>query len=177
MDEAYIGSIVLFAGNYAPRNWAYCNGQLVSISENPSLFSILGTVYGGDGVNTFGLPDLRGRVPIHPGTGIGLTTRLPGEMSGFERVSITEAQMPAHAHDVSSTLHAGEEADTEDPSGNFIAGASSPSFSGSGDVTLNTGAITNDMQPSGQNQAHYNMQPYLGISYIICTVGLYPPRP
>ncbi len=177
MDEAYIGSIVLFAGNYAPRNWAFCSGQLVAISENPSLFSILGTVYGGDGVNTFGLPDLRGRVPIHPGTGIGLTTRLLGESSGFERVNISEAQMPSHTHGIASVLHASEEANTEDPSGNFIAGASTPSFSGSNDVTLNENAVTNDCQVSGQNQAHFNMQPYLGLNYIICTIGLYPPRP
>ena len=98
--EPFIGEINLFAGNFAPRGWAFCDGQLLSIAEHMSLFSLLGTMYGGDGRTTFALPDLRGRVPIHPGTGPGLTRRRPGERIGVENVTLTVGQMPSHDHAV-----------------------------------------------------------------------------
>lgn len=176
MEEAYIGSIVLFSGNYAPNNWAFCNGQLLNINQNTALFSIIGTTYGGDGQTTFALPDLRGRVPMHFGNGPGLTPRILGEKAGYENVTLTTAQMPAHNHEVVSVLHANEEANSEDPTNRFMAGTSSPSFNSSANVVMNSGAVTNQVSVVGQSSSHTNMQPYLGLNFIICLYGLYPPR-
>ena len=98
MSEPFIAEIRIFAGNFAPRGWAFCNGQLLPIAQNTALFSLTGTTYGGDGRSTFGLPDLRGRAPLHPGRGPGLTDRRLGEKGGAATVTLTEAQMPAHGH-------------------------------------------------------------------------------
>ncbi len=176
MEEAFIGSIVLFAGNYAPRNWAFCNGQLLSIAQNTALFSIIGTTYGGDGQTTFALPDLRGRVPLHFGSGPGLTPRSMGESAGYESVTLTQAQMPAHNHIVASVSHANEEANTEDPSNNFPAGGNSPAFNTGANVTMNANAVTNEVSIAGQSASHTNMPPYLGLNFIICLYGIFPSR-
>lgn len=176
MDEAFIGSIVLFAGNFAPQNWAFCNGQIMSISQNTALYSILGTTYGGDGQTTFGLPDLRGRLPMHFGSGLGLTPRVLGERSGTENVTLTVAQMPAHNHTVASVLHANEEANIEDPTNNFNAGSSIPSYNSATNIVMNSAAVTNTVSVAGQSAPHSNMPPYLGLNFIICLSGIYPPR-
>jgi microcystin-dependent protein len=176
MDEAFIGSIVLFAGNYAPNNWAFCNGQLLSISQNTALFSVIGTTYGGDGQTTFALPDLRGRVPMHFGNGPGLTPRSLGEKAGTENVTLTAAQMPAHNHEVVSVLHANEEANSEDPTNRFNAGTSNPTYNSTTNIVMNSAAVTNTVSVAGQSAPHSNMPPYLGLNFIICLYGIYPPR-
>lgn len=169
-NEPFIGEISWFAGNFAPRGWAFCDGQLLPISSNTALFSLLGTTYGGDGKTTFALPDMRGRVAIHRGQGPGLSNRSLGEKSGDESTTLTVNQMPAHTH----ALHASNSAAT--------------SASPSGAVPANTGrannydsAVNTDMNPSsiaatGGGQAHNNMQPYNTLSCIIALQGLYPSR-
>lgn len=186
-DEDYIGEIMLFAGNYAPRNYLFCHGQLIAISDNPALFSILGTTYGGNGVTTFALPDLRGRVPMGAGQGPGLTPHFRGEQGGVEQVSLTASQMPAHSH--AATLTASGQlmcnnttAGDDSPAGNSLSRAETDIYSENAPATAMaygsvavTGTVTVDA--SGAGQPVYNMQPYATINYCICVQGLYPPRP
>ena len=170
--EPFVGEIRMFAGNYAPRDWAFCNGQILPIAEYVTLYSLLGTTYGGDGVNTFGLPDLRGRVPLHAGTGPGLTPRYLGQRGGQERVTLTVSQIPAHTHQAQASSEAPDTTSPEDavPAEKVRTNLYS---SGQADVNMGTTAIAN----TGGNQAHDNMQPFLAIHYIICFNGIYPPRP
>lgn len=174
MDEAFIGSIVLFAGNYAPQNWAFCDGQLLSCSQNAALFSILGVTYGGDGKTTFALPDLRGRVPAGPRQGPGLQNINLGDKIGSNTNTLTINQMPAHSHPIHANAGtAGRNlavlptnnvpAQNQDASGNY---APSP------DVVMSQQVIG----ISGGNQPFNNIQPTLGLNYIICLEGLYPVR-
>ena len=118
MSEPFVGEIRMFAGNFAPRGWSLCDGQLVAVSQNDALFSLLGTIYGGDGRTTFGLPDMRGRIPIHAGTGPGLSQRRLGAKGGTERETITVTQMPSHTHPLHGTDDPG---DTPNPAGNAPA--------------------------------------------------------
>ena len=167
--EPFIGMVILFGGNFAPRGWALCDGQLLPISENTSLFSILGTTYGGDGRTTFALPDLRGRVPMHPGNGPGLTPRDLGQKLGEESVSLTVAQMPSHGHEMNV---ANVTADNDRPTGGMLARGQIYSATATPTATLNPTTIASN----GGNQAHDNMQPSLGINYIIALQGVYPSR-
>ncbi|OFX86889.1 MAG: hypothetical protein A2W99_04015 [Bacteroidetes bacterium GWF2_33_16] len=176
MDEAYIGSIVLFAGTYAPRGWAFCNGQLLSIMDYQAAYAVIGITYGGDGRNNFAIPDLKGRFPIHPGQGPGLTPKYLGEKNGWENVVLNEAQMPGHTHTAQNILKGSEEASVSDPSGNFIAGTGSPVFGTTSNINLNSESVVSTLGPAGGSQAHTNMPPYLGLNYIICLEGLFPPR-
>lgn len=132
--EPFIGQIIMFGGNFAPRGWALCDGQLLPISQYSALFSILGTFYGGDGRTTFGLPDLRGRVPMHPGNGAGLTQRQLGQKLGAENNVLTTPNLPSHNHGV--VLAAKEEANTDNPTGNYIAGAGFDGFGTTSDVNM-----------------------------------------
>lgn len=157
--DPILGTIILFAGNFAPRGWAFCDGQLMSIAQNTALFSILGTTYGGDGQTTFALPDLRGRAPIHPGNGPGLTPRALGESSGSESVTLTVGQIPAHNHVVQSAPEA-----NGDPSANIFAAATDEK---AGQAA--TGV-------AGGSQPHDNMQPFLALNYIIALQGVFPSR-
>ena len=169
--EPYVGEIRMFAGNFAPQGWAYCDGQLLAVSQNDALFSLLGTIYGGDGRTTFGLPDLRGRVPIHQGTGPGLTPRQIGSKSGQEKVVFTTQQLPRHTHQA----HAGSgEADDVTPTGNVWGEKDLTKIydSWGGGVSMNNAAISN----TGGNQSHENMAPFQGIHYIISLYGVYPSR-
>jgi microcystin-dependent protein len=171
-QEGFIGEIRLFAGNFAPRNWAFCDGQLLSIAQNQALFSILGTTYGGDGRTTFALPDLRGRVPLHPGTGPGLTPYRLGQKGGQETVTLNTAQIPAHNHDLRGSPNP---ASAITPAGNLPGTTSRTrlySPSSASNVDMNTDAISE----VGSNQPHENRQPYLGLNYIICLYGIFPPR-
>lgn len=167
--EPFIAQIMLFGGNFAPRGWAFCDGQLLAISSNSALFSLLGTSYGGDGRTTFGLPDLRGRVPMHAGTGPGLTSRRIGQTTGVEDVTLTAAQMPSHSHEV-SVLNA--PADNDRPSGDLLARSSIYSATTTPTVALNPATIAR----TGGNQSHENMQPTLCINYIIALQGIFPSR-
>ena len=174
--EGTIGEIRLFAGNFAPRSWAFCSGQLLSIAQNTALFSILGTTYGGNGQTTFALPDLRGRTPIGVGQGPGLSNRSLGEQSGTENVTLIQNNMPAHTHNV-NTVNA--PATSTDPTGKSIATVvdatenAMPSFSSTApNVPLHASTVS----VSGGSQPHENMPPYLGLNYIICMEGIFPSR-
>nr|WP_321221794.1 tail fiber protein [uncultured Psychroserpens sp.] len=182
MDEAYIGTVIMFGGNFAPRGWALCSGQLLPIANYNALFSILGTTYGGDGRTTFALPDLRGRVPKHPGNGPGLQPVTLGEIAGRENVTLTTGQLPSHSHDgstLSATLSCNEDdGDNNEPSGRNIGIAESgtPYNSSANDATFGGGAVSGNTGLQGGNQAFDIQNPFLGTNYIICMEGPYPPR-
>lgn len=182
MDDFYLGQVILFAGNFVPRNFTYCWGQLLPISQNTALFSLLGTYYGGDGVSTFALPDLRGRVPIGVGTGNGLTPRNIGDKGGVEEVTLVTANLPSHNHQIAALNADGT---SETPVGKVLAignGAVQIDRDSYPFQSLNYGDNPNSqlaataVSQTGNNLAHENMQPYLGLNYIICVSGLYPTR-
>lgn len=189
MSEPFIAEILMFGGNFAPRGWSFCGGQLLPISQNSALFSLIGTTYGGDGRTTTGLPDLRGRAPMHAGTGPGLSPRREGSKNGQETVVLTELEMPSHAHgatlNLSVQLHAEKgPATTSDPEGNMIASHTANAFKpynpnedkamASQSIRDNNSSVT--LNNTGGGQAHNNMQPYLVVNFIIALQGTYPPR-
>lgn len=182
MDDAYIGTVMMFGGNFAPRNWAFCNGQLLAIASNQALFSILGTTYGGDGRTTFALPDLRGRVPKHPGNGPGLQPVTLGEIAGREQVTLTTGQLPSHSHDgsgLTASLSCNEDdGDSNEPSGRSIGIAESgtPYNSASNDASFGSGTISGNTGLQGGSLPFDIQNPFLGTNYIICMFGIYPPR-
>jgi microcystin-dependent protein len=167
--DPILGTIIMFAGNFEPRGWAFCNGQTLGIAQNSALFSLLGTMYGGDGVTTFQLPDLRGRVPMHPGNGNGLTPRVQGEMPGTETVTLTQAQMPQHSHDLNVSNIPG---DNDRPSGDYLA--RSQIYSANGTVLATLNPLT--LSAAGGNQPHANIQPSLCVQFIIALEGIFPSR-
>ena len=172
MSEPFVGEIRMFAGNFAPRGWAFCDGQLLAVSQNDALFSLLGTIYGGDGRTTFGLPDLRGRVPIHAGSGPGLSPRRLGAKSGAENVTLTVNQLPSHRHDWEVTT---ANATNRSPGGNAYAQPlNSLLYRDSQTVLENfsSQAITN----VGGSRSHTNLMPFLCIHFIIALFGIYPSR-
>jgi len=176
--DPYIGEVRLFSGTYVPEGWADCNGQLMPIQQNPVLYSVIGTAYGGDGSTTFALPNLSGRVPMHQGTGPGLTSRPLGTQGGEAAVTLLAAQMPAHTHVPQALDNQGT---LSDPTGAVWtktpkAGRNpidTRGFAPKPDVTMNPMALS----AAGGGQAHNNMQPYLPLRCIIALVGVYPPRP
>ncbi|NQZ24317.1 MAG: phage tail protein [Colwellia sp.] len=174
-SEPFLAQITMFGGNFAPRGWALCDGQLLAISSNTALFSILGTTYGGDGRTTFGLPDLRGRVAIHPGNGPGLSPRALGARGGQEMVTLTTAEMPSHNHDVKLR---GKDAsgNSATPDGNSLATKRRTNIysSAAPDVDMHVGSIAENY--SGGSQAHNNMMPFLGVNHIIALAGIFPSR-
>ncbi|MFC4778170.1 phage tail protein [Paenibacillus sp. GCM10023252] len=165
MSEAYVGEIRMFGGNYAPQGWALCDGRLLNISDNDVLYTLLGTTFGGDGMTTFGLPDLRGRIPVHPGPSI-----VQGQQGGSETVTLLTTQLAAHSHTVRATAAQGN---TQDPSEQLWAGSTLSNYadgSSGSQVAMNSSAIT----VTGGNQPHDNMMPSVGISFIIALQGVYP---
>jgi microcystin-dependent protein len=174
MASPFIAEITLFAGNFAPRGWAFCNGQLISIAQNTALFSLLGTTYGGNGTTTFGLPDLQGRLPMHPGTGPGLSNRVLGEKAGAETVTLTASQMPAHTHTVN--IGAGGVADHANPVGRYPATpASGTPYAGTGGAQMAPGSGAT-LASSGGGLPHSNLMPSLCVNFIIAVQGVYPSR-
>lgn len=171
MSEPFIAEIRIFAGNFAPRGWAFCNGQLLPIAQNTALFSLIGTVYGGDGRTTTALPNLQGRAPMHPGTGPGLLQRRLGQSGGTETAALTESQIPDHTHAMAASANPAE---SPDPSGNALGRSVGGSIYGpdTNRLPLADAAAADE----GGGEAHNNMQPFLAINYIIALVGLYPPR-
>lgn len=161
----------MFAGNFAPRGWAFCDGQLLAVSQNDALFSLLGTIYGGDGRTTFGLPDLRGRVPIHAGSGPGLSPRRLGAKAGAEKVTLTVNQLPSHTHQMRASA---DPATGPNPAGDVLAEtATDRIYTDRGtDVNMATSSITN----LGGSRSHTNLMPFLCINFIIALVGIYPSR-
>lgn len=170
MSEPFIAEVRIFAGNFAPRGWAFCNGQLLPIAQNTALFSLVGTTYGGDGRTTLGLPNLQGRLPMHPGRGPGLTPRRLGESGGVTTVTLSEAQMPAHTHTMRA--RADDPGDLADPVGRSLARSSGGAAYGS---AANLKAMHASALPNaGNGQAHTNMQPYLVMRFIIALTGMWP---
>ena len=171
MSEPFIAEIRIFAGNFAPRGWAFCNGQLLPISQNTALFSLIGTTYGGDGRTTTALPNMEGRAPMHQGRAPGLPSRRLGQRGGTETVTLTEAQLPNHSHSLfASTLIA----DETQPASNVTFGRARSLAYATG--TANTSMAYQTITDSGGSQAHNNMQPYLAMNFIIALQGLYPSR-
>jgi microcystin-dependent protein len=180
MSEPYIGQIIMFGGNFAIQGYAMCDGQILSIPQNTALFSILGTTYGGNGTTTFGLPDLRGRLPMHVGQGPGLTPHSLGEKSGQENVTLAAAQMPTHNHPAQGTAKGSTSSlDSNSPQGKVLGTAGrGTSFYGSGspDVDMATGTVQVTVENTGGNQPHSNMPPYQVVNFQIALQGMYPPR-
>jgi microcystin-dependent protein len=166
----YIGEIRIFSGNFAPKGWAFCDGQLMSIQSNTALFSLLGTFYGGNGTTTFALPDLRGRIPIHQGQGVGLSPYNVGQNGGNENTTLIMQQLPYHNHTIATAATAG----SNKPANNYWADSAGGNMYSSGPAT---GALNQQaMSFQGNSQPHNNIQPYLCVSFIIALVGIYPPR-
>jgi microcystin-dependent protein len=171
MSEAYVGEIRVFAGNFAPAGWALCDGTLLPIADNQVLFNLIGTTYGGDGQNTFALPDLRGRAVIHQGTAPGLSTYVIGELLGQEAVTLGPGNMTSHSHSFSGTAAPGNTA-TPGPTV-VLAGTPSgfPIYDGTANpIALSSQAVTS----AGGSVPHNNRQPFLALSYIISLFGIYP---
>lgn len=168
-----MAQIIMFGGNFAPRGWAFCEGQLLPIASYNALFSLLGTTYGGDGRTTFGLPDLRGRTPIHKGTGPGLPAISLGQKGGSATTTLQVANIPAHGHtaQLGVSTAAGED---DSPSGNVLAQAGSEIYGSTVNGQMAADSIKVDQ--TGGSQSFSNMQPFLGVSYIIALEGVYPSR-
>ncbi|CAM2066830.1 Phage tail protein [Sulfidibacter corallicola] len=169
MSEPFIAEIRIFAGNFAPRSWAFCNGQLLPISQNTALFSLIGTTYGGDGRSTTALPNLKGRAPMHPGRGPGLTSRRLGQRGGVEMVSLTEAQMPNHTHTMMTSI---DPADFQAPANGRTIARRAIFHNATNLVNMASTITTN----TGGSQPHNNLQPFLTMNFIIALQGLYPSR-
>ena len=170
MSEGFLGQIVWFAGNFAPKDWTFCNGQLLSISDYQSLYSLLGTTYGGDGRTTFQLPDLRGRVPLSPGQGTDLSNYNPGDQGGFEGVQLSASEIPSHTHQL---VASSADASTTDSKENILSKPGQNIYSSATTdlISMNAASIS-----STGGSEHENRQPILGCNYIICLIGIYPSR-
>ncbi len=170
MSEPYVGEIRMFAGNFAPIGWAFCDGQPLPISENDTLFQLIGTTYGGDGETTFNLPDLRGRIPIHVGSGSGLTLRQLGQQGGQENVTLTTANLPSHSHgNFQASTAAGSQSA---PATNVVA--ASPNVRLFRPVSPVVNMSSNAVTSVGGGQQHTNLMPFQCISFIISLYGIYP---
>jgi len=173
----------MFGGNFSPRGWAYCDGQLLAIASNTALFSILGTTYGGDGRTTFALPDLRGRAPIHPGTGPGLSTYRLGQRGGNETTILNVTNMPSHSHIAAGTVKAAFTpplggGNSTSPSGANLSGVSGSNIysNQATNVTMAANNVAVTVGSTGGSMPFGNMQPYLAVNFIIATVGIFPSR-
>jgi microcystin-dependent protein len=170
MSDPYVGEVRMFAGNFAPDQWALCDGQLLSIAEYDTLFVLIGTTYGGDGQTTFAVPDLRGRIPVHAGQGAGLTNRVLGQQGGAESVTLTAAQMPGHTHamlasrDVANAAYSGANGVPAAAAGTAVYGP----------VTVAGPMTANTIGPAGGSQAHDNVGPFLCVNFIIALYGIFP---
>lgn len=176
MSDPYLGEIRPFAGTYAPRNWRLCDGSIISIADNQALFTLLGTTFGGDGQTTFGLPDLRGRLPVGVGQGRGLTNRFLGQMGGSESVTLTQAQIPGHTHAV---VVSGDAAESPQPANQVPAAPVNggvfylpPNIGSQVDAPLAGDCLT----AAGNSQPHENRMPGTAITYIISAAGIFPQR-
>lgn len=188
MSEPFLGEIRMVGFNFAPRGWAYCNGQMMAIAQNTALFSLLGTIYGGNGQTTFGLPDLRSRVPMHWGQGPGLSNYVQGEVQGSETMTLNTNQIPAHVHTVSGSV-TGVSASTKEGTERAPTAASMLAASGQRDlqfipaadagtpVTVTTNqTFSGNTQSAGGNQPFSILQPSLTVTFIIATEGIFPSR-
>jgi|SRR5712664_988522 len=173
MADPFVAEIRIFPFYFAPKGWASCNGQILPISQNTALFSLLGTTYGGDGKSNFALPNMQGNAPMHPGQGPGLSLHDLGETGGSETVTLLQSEIPAHSHNVTASL---VDATARSPGGQWVASGVGINMyapaSGAPLVQLNPSAVT----PAGGDQPHNNMMPYLTLNFCIALQGVYPPR-
>jgi microcystin-dependent protein len=170
--DPFVAEIRIFPFNFAPKGWAFCDGQILPLSQNTALFSLLGTTYGGDGKSNFALPNMQGNAPMHPGQGPGLSLHDLGETGGSETVSLLESEIPSHSHQLRADVL--DIADT-----NVASPSASLALSGGGTLfqaSSNTQMSGNALAPSGGDQPHNNMQPYLTLNFCIALQGVYPPR-
>jgi microcystin-dependent protein len=169
--DPFVAEIRIFPFNFAPKGWAFCDGQILSISQNTALFSLLGTTYGGDGKSNFALPDMQGNAPMHPGQGPGLSLHDLGETGGSDTVTLLESEIPSHSHSLMASY---ADATDQTPSQNkYASGVGIGQFAAPGAlVTLSVNAVS----PSGGDQPHNNMQPYLTLNFNIALQGIFPPR-
>jgi microcystin-dependent protein len=175
MSDQFVAEIRIFAGNFAPTGWAFCDGQTLLISQNTALFSLLGTQYGGDGKSTFALPNLQGSAPVHQGQGAGLSQYFVGEASGVQSVALLQSEMPAHSH--GAQAFSGADGDQVSPVNHVWSKArygrqGAPMYSAAGPQQMAPGAIS----ISGGGQPHNNLMPYLTLNFIIALQGIFPPR-
>jgi microcystin-dependent protein len=173
MADPFVAEIRIFPFNFAPKGWAWCDGQLMPLSQNTALFSLLGTTYGGDGKSTFALPDLQGRAPMHPGQGPGLSLHDLGETGGSETVTLLESEIPSHSHSLVAQV---PPADTNLPTGAVFARTigASPYLAPAGAPLVNMSDQV--LAPAGGDQPHNNLQPYLTFYFCIALQGVFPPR-
>lgn len=175
--EGYLAQIIMFAGNFAPRSWAFCQGQILSIAQNTALFSLLGTTYGGNGQTTFALPDFRGRTPIGTGQGPGLPSVNLGEMAGAATVTVLVSNLPAHTHPATTTVGvSAQNANSEEPGGNVPAATANNSYAPANTVSGSLGGVSTTVGVAGGGQPLNNLPPYIGMNFVICLEGIYPSR-
>ncbi len=167
MGSPFLGEIRMGGWNFAPQGWAFCDGAQLSINQNDALFQLIGTTYGGDGVNTFSLPNLRGRLPIHMGSDPQGNPYVIGQVAGSESVTLINAQLPLHTHPAQADTRPGSQTS---PTGHYWAGAAANSYAGSGNANMNPGAIG----VAGGSQPHDNMPPFLAINFVIALSGIFP---
>jgi len=176
MSNPFVAEVRIFPFNFAPKGWAFCAGQLLPISQNTALFSLLGTTYGGDGKSTFALPDMQGNAPMQPGQGAGLSLRDLGEMSGVESITLLTSEIPVHTHTVRG--HNGDQGDAQNPSPNTSLAQSA---NGNAYQTTTNANLVNlafqVLPPAGGGLPHNNMQPYLTLNFCIALQGVFPARP
>jgi microcystin-dependent protein len=170
MASPYIGEIRMFAGTFAPMNWAFCAGQIMPIAENDALYTLIGTTYGGDGQQTFGLPNLQGRVPIHQNTGPGLSPRVIGQTGGSESHTLTVSELPSHNHALLASTASG---DSSTPQDNVLADGPGLAFI---ELNPNGQLAAQSIDIQGGSQPHDNMPPFLVVNYIIALYGIFPDR-
>jgi microcystin-dependent protein len=175
MADPFVAEIRIFPFNFAPKGWAWCDGQLLPISQNTALFSLLGTTYGGNGQSNFALPDLQGNAPMHPGQGPGLSLYDLGESSGTETVTLLDSEIPAHSHAVRA--HNGDQGDAQNPGPTVVLAQSANGNAYQTTTNLNLSQLSaSSIGPAGADQPHNNMQPYLTLYFNIALQGVFPPR-
>lgn len=172
MSEPFVGEVRMFAGNFAPRGWAFCDGQLLAVSQNDALFSLFGTIYGGDGRTTFGLPDMRGRLPVHAGTGPGLSNRRLGAKGGTENVTLTTNQLPSHSHNIKASNQPATSTTPNSTSSVGKAVGYDPYIQEPGNELMNS----NNVSSIGGSRSHTNLMPFLCVNFIVSLFGIYPSR-
>jgi len=170
--DPFVAEIRIFPFNFAPKGWAFCDGQILPLSQNTALFSLLGTTYGGDGKSNFALPDMQGNAPMHPGQGPGLSLHDLGETGGSDTVSLLESEIPSHSHSLMASNQPGEDPQAVQEAFARSVGANLYQASNTGLATMYDGIIA----PAGGDQPHNNLQPYLTLNFCIALQGVYPPR-